>query len=156
MNEGKIKCLECGKFFTRPLSHVWQVHEMSAREYKKKHGLDLKKGLTTEDYRQVMRDHVMNNGTINNLKKGSQFRFKKGHSQNYIRSAQTQERLKKHWLIVSNLKGRPVHVEKIEIKCALCGKTKKIYPREYRKNNNYCGVVCRNIANNKKSHEKNR
>lgn len=107
------------------MAHVWQVHKMTARDYKEK---------------------VLENGTFENLKKGE--------SNNYKRSEQTMKRLKEHWKKVSNLAGRAVTVQKIEIKCAICGKAKMIYPRAYRENNNYCGVVCRNIANNRKRNVK--
>lgn len=146
----KIKCLECGLLFTRPLSHVWQKHGLTAREYKKKHGLDVKRGIATPEYKEHMRDLVFQNGTVGNLKKGAAYRFKKGHGFNYERSAQTQKRLKKNWLNVANLKGRPVHIEKIIIACALCGTTRAIYPREKREHN-FCGVVCRNKHNNLKA-----
>ncbi len=149
IKDGKIKCLVCGKYFRRPLSHVWQKHEMSAREYKSEYGLDLKKGIVTEDYREVMRQHVFENGTVNNLKKGDIYRFKKGHSINYKRSAETIERLKVHFTRIAKRTGREP-TPKIEILCAECGKKKMIYPRYYQKNNNFCGVKCRNINNNKK------
>jgi len=63
----KIPCLICGKLFTRPVSHVWQVHKLSAREYKQMHGLDIKRGIATKEYKEKMRDHVFANGTVNNL-----------------------------------------------------------------------------------------
>jgi len=145
-----IKCLECGKLFVRPLSHVWQVHKLSGRDYKRLHGLDLKKGIATPEYKEKMRAISYSNGTIENLKKGINTRFKKGHNKNYIRSHQTMERLKQHWSKVSNLNGRPIRIEKLQTNCARCGKSIFIYPRAFKKNNNYCGVVCRNITNNLK------
>jgi hypothetical protein len=139
-----LKCLECGKLFVRPLSHVWQVHKLSAREYKELHGLDVKKGIATDEYKERMRHHALTNGTADNLKRvGIASRFVEGQSRNYKRSEQTMTRLKAHWLKVSNLNGRKP-VIKIKINCALCGKEKHIYPRSFKQNNNYCGVICRN------------
>ena len=150
--DNKIKCLECNKSFIRPLSHVWQVHGLSARDYKKLHGLDVKKGIATEEYKDRMRAHVFENGTVENLKQGAQYRFHKGDKTlgKYKRSEQTEERLKKHWEKVSNKKGTPYRVPKIKISCAMCGKEKLIYPRYYKKDNNYCDIVCRNRRNNQK------
>lgn len=141
--DSKLKCLECGKLFVRPLSHVWQVHGLSALEYKKLHGLDTKRGIATEEYRERMRELVFSNGTIENLKKGAKYRFKKGEINNYARSEQTQARLKKHWARVANTKGKPASIPKIAIRCAECGNEKMIYPRQKREKN-YCGTVCRN------------
>jgi len=142
-------CLICKKEYIRPLAHAWQKHKITSRGYKMRFGLDLKKSITTEEDKAKMRKHVFENGTVENLKNGAKCRFKKGQSNNYQRSPQTMERLQKHWQKVASRKGAPV-VEKITITCALCGKAKKIYPRYYQENNNYCGVVHRNIANNKK------
>ena len=150
IKDGKIKCLVCGRYSVRPISHVWQKHDMTAREYKTEFGLDLKKGIATEEYKDRMRDHVFSNGTVDNLKRGEVYRFKKGVSTNYTRSPETIERLKTHFKRVARRDGRAITVEKIEIHCARCGKPKMIYPKAFREGNNYCGVVCRNITNNQK------
>jgi len=155
IKDGKIKCLVCSKYFVRPISHAWQVHGLQAREYKEKYGLDLKKGIATEEYKEVMRQHVQTNGTLKNLKKGAVYRFKKGQDTNYTRSKQTKERLKVHFARVRSIEGRTITIQKITVACAECGTLKVIYPRYYKKDNNFCGVVCRNISNNKKRHEKN-
>lgn len=148
--EGKIECLVCGKFFTRPASHVWQKHGMSAREYKEAYGLDLKKGIATEEYKEVMRSHVFENHTVENLKKGAKFRFTKGQAGigTYKRSAQTEDRLRIHFKSVSWTKGAPISVPKIEVFCAECGKGRMVYPKAKRERN-YCGILCRNRGNNK-------
>jgi len=143
----KIPCLICGKLFTRPVSHVWQVHKLSAREYKQKHGLDTKRGIATKEYKERMRDHVFANGTVNNLKAGKKFHFKKGHKHNYKRSKQTMARLKIHWLKVASHNGRLL-VQKIKIVCHICKKEKMIYPR-YKLEKNYCGILCRNRGINR-------
>lgn len=92
-----IQCLECGKYFKRPCAHVRQVHNMSAREYKVLHGLDVKRGILSNDDREIMKRHTFENGTVDNLKNGIQFRFKKGETHNYKRSAQTIERLRSQY-----------------------------------------------------------
>lgn len=148
----KIKCLICKKEYTRPLVHVWQKHGITSIAYKQRFGLDLGKSITTEEDKEIMREHALKHlDTIKkNFEKGKDFRFLKGKFNNYKRSPETMERLKKHWEIVANRKGTPVRVEKIKILCANCGKEKMIYPRYFKENNNYCGMYCRNIANNQK------
>lgn len=160
MSNQKIKCLEYGECYVKPLAHVWQKHGLSAREYKKKHGLDLKKGITTDDHRELLRKNIIadkNKHVIVNLtKNGEKSRFKKGDERagKYKRSQQTQTRLKTQLIgIIGRPKGTII-TPKIEIKCATCGKPKMIYPRHYQENNNYCGPSCRNIANNRKRHDR--
>lgn len=97
---GKIQCLICGKFFTRPCSHAVQVHGVTAREYKEVFGFDKKKGIATDEYKEKMREHVVDNYNKvvarNLLKNGKQSRFKKGDTTigKYERSAQTIERIR--------------------------------------------------------------
>jgi len=142
-------CLICKKEFVRPLSHCWQKHGMSAREYKENFGLDVKKGIATKEYKDKMRNLLKPQSIQAVIIGGKKSRFIKGVSNNYKRSEQTLKRLKDRWKNVSNLKGRMIKVEKIIINCALCKKQKLIYPRYYQKDNNFCGVKCRNINNNK-------
>ena len=146
---GKIQCFICSKFFGRVCTHVRQAHGMTAREYKEEFGLDVKRGLLTKADREHMEAKTRENGTINNLKAGEVNWFKKGESNNYKRSPQTIERLRENGKKLPR-NGRRVTVEKIEVRCAECGEPKMIYPRAYKKNNNYCGVSCRNTANNRK------
>ena len=69
---------------------------MTAREYRKQCGFDVKRGQLTEHGREVMREHVFANRTVENLKKGKKYWFYKGQDGigRYQRSAQTMERLK--------------------------------------------------------------
>ncbi len=92
----KIQCLICGGWYRKVGSHVWNSHKMTAREYRKLVGLDVKRGLLTDKAREVMREHVFENGTVNNLKAGEINWFKKGQKGVgvYERSPQTLERLK--------------------------------------------------------------
>ena len=95
---GQKKCLLCGKYYNKPLSHAWQVHQVNEREYKAMHGLDHKKGIVAEQTREILREHVKANYDLvvarNLLKGGKKSRFTKGHTINYTRSPQTMERLK--------------------------------------------------------------
>lgn len=103
----KIKCLECGRFFTRPLSHVWQVHGIDARTYKELHGLDVSKGIATDEYKERMREHTKKHYkkvVVDNLiGRGKKTRFTPETVPRYTRSLQTQARLKEHWKRVAPL-----------------------------------------------------
>lgn len=98
-NDGKpkIQCLLCGKWFRQVGSHMWQIHKMSAREYREMAGFDVKRGQLPDDLRQLKAEQVFENKTVNNLKVGKKFWFKKGQEGvgKYKRSAQTMERLHK-------------------------------------------------------------
>lgn len=93
---GKIRCLECGKFYYQVCSHVYYKHGMTGREYRKLHGLDVKRGLLPDFLRELKAEQVFKNGTVKNLKAGKQFWFKVGDKQagKYERSEQTMQRLK--------------------------------------------------------------
>lgn len=92
-----IQCKFCGKYFRQIGSHVVQTHKYeSAREYREEYGLDVKKGILPEDYRQKKARQAIECGGAKNLKKGSIYWFKKGDTAigRYKRSKQTLERLK--------------------------------------------------------------
>jgi hypothetical protein len=76
---------------------VYQVHGMTAREYKEYFDLEVKRGLVPENYRQIKKDAFWNNPTLDNLKVGQKFWFKKGQEGvgKYKRSHVTMERLGK-------------------------------------------------------------
>lgn len=91
----KIQCKICGKWYRQVGTHITQVHGMTAREYREEFGFDVKRGQLPKDLREVKAEHAKENGTINNLKKGEKFWFKKGDKVgNYQRSQQTLDRLK--------------------------------------------------------------
>lgn len=98
---GKIQCLECGGWYKAPLHHVWQIHLFTEAEYKKKHGLDHRKGLLIASLKEKKSEQVFENGTVENLKKGKPTRYQKGQPGigHYERSAQTKARLKKQFKI---------------------------------------------------------
>tara|TARA_R110000787_G_scaffold11722_12_gene38531 strand:- start:11126 stop:11500 length:375 start_codon:yes stop_codon:yes gene_type:complete len=79
---GQPKCEICGEYFDRVSSHVRQKHELSAREYKKKYGLDLSKGICSKVSSEKSREKVYDNYDKvigNNLvKNGEPTRFKNG------------------------------------------------------------------------------
>lgn len=92
--EASFECKICGRHFKHLGSHVAQTHKVKAREYKQRFGLDVKKGLVTHDIKEKQRKHTLENGTIENLKLGEEFRFRKGQVPKYKRSKETLERLK--------------------------------------------------------------
>jgi len=157
--DGKNKCLLCEEvgikaYYHRVGSHVFYEHGMTAREYRKKFDLELKRGMLSPKLLKVYQKNNAKHSDVvveNNLiDKGKKSRFKKGQTGVgvYKRSHVTLERLRKNMY----KGGRKTTVKKIEIKCAVCGSPKIIYPRYYKKNNNYCSVGCRNISNNKKKY----
>ncbi len=79
-NSNKIQCLICNSYYTKPMAHVWQVHGVSAREYKEHYGLTLGKGIIPENHKQILRDHVYDNKNqvidINLIQKGTNTRLK--------------------------------------------------------------------------------
>ena len=80
--DGNPKCEICGKYFTRVITHVRQKHNMLEREYKKRFGLDLKKGICSKRSSQKSRDNVIKNYSTciksNLIEKGVGTRRKKG------------------------------------------------------------------------------
>ena len=95
---GGRQCVICGLWFRAVCHHAWQAHDVDEAEYKKIAGLDHKKGLIPKDLKELKAEHVRDNGTINNLKKGVWNRFIPGDTRagKYERSPQTMERLKKN------------------------------------------------------------
>lgn len=70
-----IKCLDCGKLFTRVGSHIIQVHGYeSAIEYRIEHGL-MAKETRTSDHASKMRRKAHN---LENLQFGKNTRYQKG------------------------------------------------------------------------------
>jgi len=95
-NRPKVQCLICKKWYRQVGSHIYQTHNVTAREYRLEYGFDLKRGQLPEDLRAIKADHTMHNGTVNNLKAGKKNWFKKGDKKagRYTRSEQTLARLK--------------------------------------------------------------
>ena len=96
-NPNAIMCEICGNKYIQVCGHVYQSHGMTAREYKEKFGWDVKRGLIPEELREVRAKHTRENGTIENLKAGKKFWFKKGSvgPGRYKRSKQIMARLRR-------------------------------------------------------------
>lgn len=96
--DARLKCLICGKWFRQVASHVYLIHGLTAKEYKKKFGMDVGKTTYTlvGELRDLYGEQAKENGTYKNLKKGAKHRFKKGDPEigRYERSEETMARLK--------------------------------------------------------------
>lgn len=94
---GARQCIVCGLWYRAVCHHAWQAHELSEREYKEMAGLDHKKGLIPGELKELKAEYVFENGTVQNLKKGTPKRFVQGDKRagDYKRSPQTVERLKR-------------------------------------------------------------
>lgn len=81
-DDGLPMCEECGMFFHRVTAHARQVHKISARDYKIKHGLDVGAGVCSEQSKELARQRVMENYDLciakNLIKGGKKTRRKKG------------------------------------------------------------------------------
>jgi len=63
------------------MAHIWQIHGLSAVEYKQYMYLPTSLGILTDDARQHLHDIVKSNGIAQSLAiKGQKTRFKKGHT----------------------------------------------------------------------------
>lgn len=102
--EGKPICHICGKAYKKLLTHVWQKHDLTEKQYKKEFGLDIIKGITAEETKNKLRTAVKQHYNLvveqNLIKAGRKTRFKEGQEGRTIDkvSPQTLERLKhKDW-----------------------------------------------------------
>ena len=95
-SKDKCQCLICGKWYVQLGSHVYQVHDMSARAYREHFELEVKRGITPDWYRKLKSDQAMDNETYKNLEKGAKFRYEKGDKSagKYTHSPITLERLR--------------------------------------------------------------
>jgi hypothetical protein len=80
--DGKPVCEICKRAFNRVLTHVWQKHGLSEREYKTTFGFDLNKGICSLKSAEKSRKKAIENYdkviAQNLLKAGSKSRFKQG------------------------------------------------------------------------------
>jgi len=112
----KVQCRICGEWFYHPMSHCFNAHGILSRDYKKRFGLDVSKGLLCPDLKKVMSNNVLSHPEIiAKLQKiGEKVRYKKGDCRagNYERSEQTLKMLS------------VVHLSRKKIwkKCEKCGK----------------------------------
>lgn len=97
--EGKPICHICGKAFDKILAHAWQVHDINAYDYKKEFGLDVQKGIMSEESTELASTRLHENYDVavveNLLEKGKPTRFNKGHEGRTkdLVSEQTRRRL---------------------------------------------------------------
>jgi hypothetical protein len=92
---GKPICELCGRSFDRLMSHVRQVHGMTARAYKKKYGLDLKKGICSRSSSKKSRDRVRDNYDKvvgkNLIERGTSTRFESGSNKGRTKDMVSEE-----------------------------------------------------------------
>lgn len=94
-DKNKVQCLVCGKYYVQVGTHIVQVHGMTGREYREAYDLEVKRGIVPGWYRELKGDQAIENGTVENLKAGAKFRFKKGDKVgNYKRSPVTIARIR--------------------------------------------------------------
>ena len=74
----KKQCKICNRWYIQVGSHIVQKHYMTAREYREKFNLPLKKGIVPKWYKDFKGKQALDNKTCTNLKKGKKFRYKKG------------------------------------------------------------------------------
>ena len=103
--DDKPICHICGKAYDKLLSHVTQVHNINARDYKKEFGLDVIKGIMSEESTEIARVRNEENYDLvveeNLLKKGEKTRFEegcKGRTKDKV-SEQTRRKLIKQLII---------------------------------------------------------
>jgi hypothetical protein len=94
--KGKEQCVICDGWYWGVCYHATQRHGISEREYKKMIGADLGKGRLPAETKEKKKQHVFENGTVENLKKGAKYRYQKGQKGVgvYERSPETLARLK--------------------------------------------------------------
>jgi len=96
--KGLPMCEECGQYYHRVLSHVHQKHNLSAKQYKIKYGLDLSKGICSEISSEKTRLKTQKNYKLvieqNLLINGKKTRFKNGHAGRTIEQVSEMSRLR--------------------------------------------------------------
>jgi hypothetical protein len=90
-----ITCLICQQSFRQVGSHITQIHGMTAREYRKLYGFDVKKGQLPTDLKKLKAEQAIKFGGVKNLQVGKKYWFKSGEKGPgmYKRSAETMDRL---------------------------------------------------------------
>jgi len=83
-SDEKQKCLICGAWVKAPAMHAYQAHGVTAHEYKEAFNIPYGVGLLPEELKKIKRDHVFDNGTVENLTKyGVPTRIKKGEPRRF-------------------------------------------------------------------------
>ena len=93
---GKEQCVICQGWYWAVCHHASSRHGVDHREYKEMIGADIGKGRITADLKELKRRQVFENGTVKNLAKGADNRYRKGQEGvgKYKRSLETMARLK--------------------------------------------------------------
>lgn len=64
---GKVKCLECGKYFSFLAPHLNRVHQMNCREYRERWSIPLQQPLASAEHSRRCRENIVrriNSGDI--------------------------------------------------------------------------------------------
>lgn len=79
-DQGRVMCEVCGQHFDRVIAHSRQVHDLGARAYKVRFGLDVKKGLLSDRSRARSQEAVYSRPEIIEalVANGQEHRFKPG------------------------------------------------------------------------------
>lgn len=81
--DGRLICHICGQPFVKLGSHVVQKHGMTSRQYKQMFGLEVGRGLITNEHKEHLRGCVMRNYdkvvAENLIECGDSTRFTPGH-----------------------------------------------------------------------------
>mgnify|MGYP003002926389 CR=1 FL=1 len=79
---GNPICHICGKSFPKLGAHIWNGHKMRTREYCQIFGLNVGKGICSNEYAMKMREYAYQNYDVviseNLIKDGKRTRFRKG------------------------------------------------------------------------------
>lgn len=79
---GNPICHICGKSFPKLGAHIWNGHKMRTREYCQIFGLNVGKGICSNEYAMKMREYAYQNYDVviseNLIKEGKRTRFRKG------------------------------------------------------------------------------
>lgn len=96
--DGRLICHICGQPFVKLGSHVVQKHGMTSRQYKQMFGLDVGRGLITNEHKEHLRGCVMRNYNKvvaeNLIECGDSTRFTPGHPGRTRDMVSEQTRLK--------------------------------------------------------------
>ena len=118
--DGTLVCHICGKSFCKLGSHVYMSHHMTSREYKIMFGLDVLKGLITDEHRAILSDLNKKHFDLvvreNLIEGGRETRFKKnspGRPKRMI-SEQTLRKLTAHGRkMLRNTQSHKIHQQKL-------------------------------------------
>jgi len=92
----KVQCLICKGWYVQVCTHTLQRHGIGGREYREAFDLEVKRGIVPKWYREMKGEQCIENGTVENLKKGKKYWFVKGDKKagRYHRSPITLAKLK--------------------------------------------------------------